>query len=185
MRAPLATAALTLALLTSCGADVSDAAHVAPDTAPSTDGTASPEAPPPGEPVPVDRTRERSGPYDLVLTDLTVRRRDGRDRVVLRFDGEGRPGWAARYVDEAVLDGSGEVVDLDGDAVLQLDVNGTPTRPGAPDVVSTALAGDVVDARTVGAWEGVTQVFLGIEGARHPFRTRVLADPTRLVVTLD
>ena len=108
------------------------------------------------------------------------------DRIVLTFAGDGKPGWAVRYVDEAVVDGSGEVVDLDGDAILQLDLSGTPTQAsGTTRRVHRSLAGDVVDLHALSAWEGVTQVFLGIDGGRTPFRVSALTTSSRLVVDVE
>ena len=108
------------------------------------------------------------------------------DRIVLTFAGDGKPGWAVRYVDDAVVDGSGEVDDLDGDVVLQLDLSGTPTQASATiRPVRRSLAGDVVDLHALSAWEGVTQVFLGIDGGRTPFRVSALTTPTRLVVDVE
>jgi hypothetical protein len=132
------------------------------------------------------QTGRRSGPYDLELEAVRVVEHESGDRIVLTFTGDGKPGWAVRYVDEAVVDGSGEVVDLDGDAILQLDLSGTPTRAsGTTRPVHRRLAGDVVDLHALRAWEGVTQVFLGIDGGRTPFRVSPLATPSRLVVDVE
>ncbi len=164
---------VALALLTSCGGDAGDLA---------TSSTTSGPTDVSGEDL---QTRRPSGPYDLVLGDVRVVGHDGHDRIVLRFAGTGRPGWAVRFVDEAVLEGSGEVVELEGDAILQLDISGTPTlTPNSSGPVRSELGGDVVDVHAVGAWEGVTQVFLGLRGGRTPFRVVALDAPSRLVVDL-
>ena len=120
-----------------------------------------------------------------MLEDVRVGEHPGSDRVVLQLEGSGTPGWAVRYVQRAVLDGSGRVVRLDGDTILRLDVQGTPTTAENPGGARPTLAGDVVDLRVVGAYEGVTQVFVGLEGERTPFRVVLLSDPTRLVVDVD
>ncbi len=39
--------------------------------------------------------------------------------------GTGVPGWSVKYVDEAVLDGSGRTVRLAGDSVLDVYATGT------------------------------------------------------------
>ncbi|MQW75070.1 hypothetical protein GHK92_04225 [Nocardioides sp. dk4132] len=137
----------------------------------------------PGDEVQVHRPR---GAYDLVLEDVSAVRRAGHDRLVLRFAGTGRPGRAARFVDEAVLEGSGATVGLRGDTILRLDISGTPTRmPEDHDPpVRRALGGAVVDLHTVGAFEGMTQVFVGLRGGRAPFRAFTLRAPSRLVVDL-
>jgi hypothetical protein len=129
---------------------------------------------------------QRSGPYDLELEGVRVVEHESGDRIVLTFAGDGSPGWTVRYVDEAVVDGSGEVVELDGDAILQLDLFGTPTQgSGTTRPMHRRFGGDVVDLHALRAWEGVTQVFLGIEGGRTTFRVSALATPSRLVVDLE
>jgi len=165
-------AAVAVLLLTSCGEAV-DEATADNDTPDSPDG-------------PRIHTGQRSGPYDLELEDVRVVGHARGDRIVLRFAGEGKPGWAVRYVDEAVVDGSGEVVDLDGNAILQLDVSGTPTQAsGTTRPVHRGLGGNVVAVHALSAWEGVTQVFLGIDGGRTPFRVSVLTAPSRLVLDVE
>jgi hypothetical protein len=52
-----------------------------------------------------------------VLVGVRVTEHEGFDRIVLEFTGTGVPGWAATYVDRAVLDGSGEAVTLGGGAI--------------------------------------------------------------------
>jgi hypothetical protein len=88
-----------------------------------------------------------------VFSGVHVAEQEGFDRIVLGFTGTGTPGWTVNYVDEAVLDGSGDVVGLGGD-----------------------------DVYVAGTFEGYTQVLAGIEGDRVPFRVFALSDPARLVV---
>jgi len=111
--------------------------------------------------------RRGSGEAKLVLTDVRVAEHEGFDRIVLEFSGAGTPGWAVNYVDEAVLDGSGEVVSLGGDTMLDIYASDTtwpasdyysgPRRLGAKD-------GSVTDVYVVGTFEGYTQVLAGIDG---------------------
>lgn len=190
MRAPkvVSSVVVALALLTSCG-DHSER----PAAIRASDGSSTAENPPPTRPsrAPDEfgtdlQTHEQSGPYDLVLTDVSVQDHHGHDRVVLRFAGTGRPGWAARFVDRAVLEGSGDVVELEGDALLRLDISGTPTRASSSSApVRSELDGDVVDVHTVGAYEGITQVFVGLRDRPTAFRVAALAAPSRLVVDLE
>jgi len=181
----ITTAALML--LTSCDGSPDDATapreSVAPSTVETPSSTRSPS--PSSETSDADLpSHEQSGPYDLVLKRVRVVDRDDHDRVVLSFSGTGRPGWYARFVDRAVLDGSGDVVDLDGDAILRLDISGTPTL-GRRTRVRSDLGGGVVDVHAVGAFEGVTQVFVGLADGRTPFRVDALTGPSRLVVDLE
>jgi hypothetical protein len=133
------------------------------------------------------QTAKNKGEWDLVLEDVRVAEREGYDRVVLEFAGTGIPGWTVGYVAEAVLDGSGERVSLDGDAILDVYASGT-TWPG-PEAENGGPRrfrpgnGDVVaDVHVVGTFEGDTQVLVGIDGGRAPYRAFALSDPARLVV---
>lgn len=133
-----------------------------------------------------DQTAQNSGEWDLVLMDVRVAEHESFDRIVLEFTGTGIPGWAVNYVDEAVLDGSGEVVTLGGDAVLDIYASGT-TWPASdyysgPSQFEPENGGDVNDVHVGGTFEGYTQVLAGIDGAPVPFRVFALSDPSRLVV---
>jgi len=163
---------------TSSASDPSDDEGAAVPEGPAfPDGTASQTARPKGE-------------WDLVLTDVRVGHHEGFDRVVLEFDGTGTPGWAVGYVDRARADGSGETIALDGDAVLDVYARGT-TYPGTgavdsgydgPQHFRPEDASSVAEVHVVGTFEGDTQVVVGIDGDRVPFRTFALTGPARLVV---
>jgi hypothetical protein len=106
--------------------------------------------------------------------------------IVLEFTGTGTPGWGVNYVDAAMLDGSGEVVTLGGEAMLNIGASGT-TWPAAdyysgPRQFEPENGGDVDDVYVGGTFEGYTQVFAGIDDNPVPFRVFALADPPRLVV---
>lgn len=129
---------------------------------------------------------ENSGEWDLVLTGVRVAEGEGFDRIVLEFTGTGTPGWTVNYVDEAVLDGSGDVVELGGDTFLDIYASGT-TWPAAdyysgPQQFEPENGGHVDDVYVAGTFEGYTQVLAGIGGDRVPFRVFALSDPSRLVV---
>jgi hypothetical protein len=127
-----------------------------------------------------------SGEWGLVFTDVRVAEHEGFDRIVLEFTGTGIPGWTVNYVDEAVLDGSGEVVTLGGDAILDIYASGT-TWPGSnyysgPRQFEPESGGDVNEVHVGGTFEGYTQVLAGIDGDPVPFRVFALTDPSRLVI---
>lgn len=131
------------------------------------------------------QTRRGSGKAKLVLTDVRVADHERFDRIVLEFSGTGAPGWAVNYVDEATLDGSGDVVTLGGEAILDIYASGT-TWP-APDYYNgpqrlEAEHGGVTDVHVAGTFEGYTQVLAGIDGGPVPFRVFSLTGPSRLVV---
>ena len=86
----------------------------------------------------------------LALTGIRAATHEGFTRIVLEFSGEGTPGvWSAAWTDEAVEQGRGLPIQVDGEAVLDLVIDGTPmtatenpypggthTRAGDLDVVS-------------------------------------------------
>lgn len=132
--------------------------------------------------------QDNSGDWDLVLTDVRVGSHEGYDRIVLEFAGTGVPGWSVKYVDEAVLDGSGRTVRLGGDSVLDIYASGT-TYPAegeagyeGPQHFAPADGGDVDDVYVGGTFEGYTQVLAGLDGVPTPFRVFTLTAPPRLVV---
>ncbi|MDO3396214.1 hypothetical protein QWJ41_10820 [Nocardioides sp. SOB44] len=128
---------------------------------------------------------EPSGPWDLVLSHVSLSRRRGGERIVLWLNGSGAPGWSVAYTDRPVLDGSGEAVDLPGEIFLDIYVSGTvPAGDGyrGGRRVTAADPGRVSGLHVAGTFEGYTQVLAGIDGDRVPFRVRALRDPSRLVV---
>lgn len=190
------TTAIAAILLNACGVTgdsgntVKASERTSQGTDPAPSAPTSPVDPTPTPPVDAGNDREDtarktdpSGPYDLVSEHLRVEERADGDRVVLTFRGRGTAGWTAKYVEQAVLDGSGRVVDLDAGTVLGIAVFGTPTRPSdRVRRVPTAVGGEVADVFVGAAWEGVTQVFLGLKGGRSPYRISTLSSPSRLVV---
>ncbi len=108
------------------------------------------------------------------------------DRIVLEFSGTGPLGWQVEYVDEAVLEGSGDVVTLGGDAILVIvaHYNLWPASDyySGPSQFEPRHGGNVNDVFVGGTFEGYAQVFAGIDRAPVPFRVFALTDPSRLVV---
>ncbi len=121
-----------------------------------------------------------------MLVDVRVGEHERFDRIVLEFSGAGAPGWTTRYVDHGVQEGSGDVVDLDGDAVLEVFASGTtwpaPDYYGGPGRIRTSgHDGQVDEVYVGGTFEGYTQVLAGTRG-RVPVRVLTLTGPPRLVV---
>lgn len=202
----LLSAAAVAPLLAGCGSDGGDvtSAPVASETIitqKSTSDAATDRAPTTDTPADgptvgglaftegtADQTAENSGNWDLVLVDVRVAEHESFDRIVLEFKGTGVPGWAVNYVDEAVLDGSGETVALGGDTILDIYASGT-IYPGSSGIYYSGPrhfvpgnGGDVNDVWVGGTFEGYTQLLAGIDGAPAPFRVFALTDPSRLVV---
>lgn len=193
MRAPslLAVAVAVTTLLAGCGADAregrEDPARASTTGSTPTATPSSPTGRADGAPAPPEgtalQTAKHAGTWDLVLTDVRAGEHEGHDRLVLEFTGTGTPGWAVRYVDEAVLEGTGDVAAIEGDAILQLDVSGTALpAPGDDRPPRQGPVGALVDVYVGGTFEGYTQVFVGVEGGRAPFRVLALGGPPRLVV---
>lgn len=150
-----------------------------PSPAPAPDGPPFPESTDP-------QTAEPSGEWDLQLVDVRVGEHDGFDRVVLELSGAATPGWGVAWSDEAVAEGSGDVVPLEGDHVLTISASGTAMpEPGSFEVPARlGPAGAVAEVQVNGWFEGYTQVFAGVEGDERPFRVFTLTDPPRLVVDI-
>lgn len=161
-----------------------------PSGSPSASAESSSPAPAPdGPPFPEStdpQTAEPTGDWDLQLVDVRVGDHDGFDRVVLELSGTATPGWGVAWSDEAVAEGSGDVVPLEGDHVLTIGASGTAMpEPGSFEVPARlGPAGAVAEVQVNGWFEGYTQVFAGVEGDERPFRVFTLTDPPRLVVDI-
>lgn len=196
----LATVAVVV-LAGACGSD-SDGTTTAPaatgtttSTPPTPDATPSespadgPTERPPAFP-PGTKAQFAPGPNrsPLVFERVDVGAHDGFDRVVLTFSGDSAPGWAVSYVDRAVRDGSGAAVRLDGDTVLDVYASGVRTvmaKPyRGPRRIEPASGGGIAEVYVVGTFEGTTQVLVGLDGDRRPFRVFALTQPARLVVDI-
>jgi hypothetical protein len=124
----------------------------------------------------------------LTVTSVRLGQHDGYDRAVFDIAGDGTPGWDVRYVDEAVEDATGRVLDLEGDGTVQVILTGMgyPTDTGFEEWTGRQVATEgypqLWEMRFVGTFEGQTQAFLGVSGADAAFRVFALADPVRVVV---
>ena len=105
---------------------------------------------------------------------------------MLELSGTATPGWGVAWSDEAVAEGSGDVVPLEGDHVLTISASGTAMPDAGSFEVPARLgpAGSVAEVQVNGWFEGYTQVFAGVEGDERPFRVFTLTDPPRLVVDI-
>lgn len=133
-------------------------------------------------------TAEASSDARGTVRDIRVGGHDGFDRVVFEVGGEGTPGWDVRYVDQASSQGSGDVVELAGDAVLQVTLTGMgyPYDTGVDEYRAGApLPGPGTDTVTEvvfdATFEGTSVAFVGTK-AQAPFRVYLLDSPTRVVL---
>ena len=119
----------------------------------------------------------------LVLTGIRAATHEGFTRVVLEFAGKGTPGvWSAAWTDEAVEQGRGLPIQVEGQAVLDLVIDGTPmtaTENPYPSGMHTR-AGDL-DVVSDGTFEDNTHVVIGAPAARQ-FQIGFLSDPVRMVI---
>lgn len=122
----------------------------------------------------------------VALVGIRVGGHPALDRVVFDFEG-GAPGFFVRHVRQLFQDGSGNVLPVDGRAVLQVvlspatahDGGGAPTmKGGVPSVAGFAALRDLVPA---GDFEATVSWGIGV-AARSPFRATRLAGPSRVVV---
>ncbi|MBD0323269.1 MAG: hypothetical protein ICV72_07780 [Aldersonia sp.] len=163
----------------------------APDAATT---TATPTATPDAAPIPTDsaeQTAEPAGNVALTVRDLRIGRHTGYDRVVYEFGGSGVPGYRVGYVDQAVEDGSGDVIDIGGASILAVSISGTAypfdsgVEPYAGTNPLTEPSAAVVQEVYLGAvYEGITQSYVGTRSTKPAFRVSTLSNPTRLVVDI-
>jgi hypothetical protein len=194
--AGLATAAL---LLAGCGSETdpeesAGSSSAATSSSAAATATSSP-APTTGSeaattPFPGDTEPDVAEPVDaagLTVTTARAAAQDGHDRVVFELSGTGTPGWTVEYVDTPAAQGSGEAVDVPGQAYLQVTLQGTtyPYESGAVELArgpvpvsgTTAVAGVFYDA----TFEGTSVAWIGTTD-RRPFRVYALTGPSRVVV---
>ena len=211
-RTPTVLASLVATtLLTACSSGASDAGErPTPDASSTGTSTPTPQSSPAQStttPAPSaaaeakvptfpsgtgEQLAQNRGAWDLVLRDVRVGEHDGFDRVVVELAGTGTPGWAARYVRTPRAEGSGAVVDVRGDTFLGITVSGVIIRAGYPKTPADHFRGPrhfaprhggaIEDVHVGGVFEGYSQLFLGIDGDRTPFRVFALTNPSRLVV---
>jgi hypothetical protein len=206
---PGAAAVLAAALLLAgcAGTSGDEDAPPSPSTSPSRTAAPSP-APSPSASAPAEGTDdgttdaaapdwatpstdgEPSADARLTVTDIRVGAHEGFDRVVVDLAGTGTPGWHAQVDPQAVVDPTGEVLDLGGEAALTVYLTGMgyPFETGATELAAGTVTPGVTVVTGVGfdgTFEGQSPVYVGLSAADAPFRVFVLTDPTRLVVDVQ
>ena len=184
-------------LLAGCGEGKTSQAAASPEQSEEGAATESPAVAATAEDVagdapdfPADTeadTAEASGDAAVTVSDIRIGGHDGFDRVVFEVGGTGTPGWDVRYVEGATSQGSGDPVDVAGDAVLQVTLTGVgyPYATGVEEYAGPPLTGAGTSAVTEVAYdatfEGTAVAFVGT-GAKNPFRVHLLENPTRVVL---
>lgn len=121
----------------------------------------------------------------LALNAIRAAAHEGFTRVVLEFSGEGTPGVrTAAWTDEAVEQGRGLPIQVDGGAVLDLVIDGTPMMASDAPYPSGAhtRAGDL-DVVSDGSFEDNTHIVIGAPTARE-FQIGFLSNPVRMVIDI-
>jgi hypothetical protein len=173
------------------GGSASSSAAAAETTASSAPATADPDDAASVSPFSGDTeadVADPAAPEGLTLTAVRTGRHEGFDRVVFEVDGTGTPGWDVRYVDDPCSQGSGDPIDVEGAAALQVtltgvglpDDTGVPEYSG-PDPLSIPETETVTEIVFDGTFEGQAVAFVGTT-AQTPFRVYLLEDPGRVVV---
>ena len=112
---------------------------------------------------------------------------EGFTRVVLEFDGEGSPGIRlAQWSDQAIEQGRGQPIEVDGAAVLELILDGTPmtaTSPAGTYPSGAHVRAGALDIVSDGTFEDNTHVVIGAPTERQ-FQVGFLSNPSRLVVDI-
>ena len=149
------------------------------------------EDPTSDEPFPANLetdTGTASDDAQLSPVDLRFGVHEDYDRVVVDLSGTGTPGWTVEYVEDPTAQGSGQPVDVAGDAVLAVRIDGVvmPTEEGAeewqgPERLVPQSAGVVQEVVRGTLFEGVQTLYIGLD-SQEPFRAFDLQDPTRLVI---
>ena len=119
----------------------------------------------------------------LALTGIRAATHEGFTRVVLEFAGKGTPGvWSAAWTDEAVEQGRGLPIQVEGQAALDLVIDGTPmTATETPYPGGTHTRAGDLDVVSDGTFEDNTHVVIGAPAARQ-FQIGFLSDPVRMVI---
>ena len=206
-RALAASAAASLLLLGACApaspTNAPRSAEASPSaSSPTASASAAPETTPTPEPG-LDATkpinadnwmssveglppvRSDNPTKALALTGIRAATHEGFTRVVLEFSGKGTPGVRrAAWTDEAVEQGRGLPIQVEGEAVLDLVIDGTPmTASENPYPSGTHTRAGDLDVVSDGTFEDNTHVVIGAPAPRQ-FQIGFLSNPVRMVVDI-
>ena len=146
------------------------------------------------EPIEGEETTEASDDGEVgvvAVTDVRVGTHADFDRVVFEIEGDGLAGWDVRYVDEATSQGSGEEVEVAGDAVLAVALQNVTLPPDLPadieiweeDRVEGPIGGLIAEVVNDTIFEGIQLVFVGLDEERA-FVIERFEDPQRVVIDI-
>lgn len=133
----------------------------------------------------------------MLLTGLRVAKHGCSDRVVyemrLQERESGQLGYSLRYESAPFAeDGSGEVVNVKGEAHLVVQITGSgvdlskenaPQTYTGPTTIDPVGLAHIRQLRRIGDFEGVITWVIGMDSKR-PYTVKVLHGPTRLVIDI-
>jgi hypothetical protein len=183
--------------LTACGSGDGPPAEPSATTAASTTsaGPSDPVADQPLEPIAGGDVSVSEAVGDgppVVLTDVRLGAHRGFDRVVFEMVGDGEAGWQVGYTEAPRSRGSGEPVEVPGQAVLGITLTNVAlpgdassgARPwSGPDRQQFEDGGVLESLVADGLFEGHYTFFAGLD-RRRPFAVGLLNSPQRIVVDL-
>ncbi|RDI52873.1 AMIN-like domain-containing (lipo)protein [Nocardia mexicana] len=179
------TVVAALALLAGCSDGSSDTPGPPPAAAPVT-STAGPESPPTAA---TPQQGKPSNDSRLTVTGVRIGHHEGFDRVVYELGGTGTPGWRVQYTDRAVQDGSGRLIDVAGQSILEVQILGSAypwdsgvTAYEGPDPATDPDAPAIAGVYRTQVYEGTTQSFIGVNADKPAFSVSALQNPARLVI---
>lgn len=166
-----------------------------PATEAPTDGTVYPQNPGSTDPFPMKSNPDpHAGIY--VLTDVRVGAHPesgGWDRIVFEFEDTegfpgGHPGGIVQYEDEVAQCGSGEPVDVEGNAILAVRFDATQAHDDNGQLTIDAIEVDgpgnsILQALSYCDFEGVVQWAIGTPGEQN-FKVTYLESPARVVIDI-
>ncbi|MCF6734208.1 hypothetical protein [Blastococcus sp. KM273129] len=166
---------------------LTDPARLVVDVLHQPDGSGSLQ--PVGEGGTTDVDVDASG-SPVVLTDVRLGAHDGFDRIVFELAGDGEAGYEIGYTEDPRSAGSGEPLEVPGDATLGITLSGLLLPPDAPEGVEPWEARErleIAGTSTLQAlvadtlFEGRYSFYAGLD-ERRPFAVARLSDPQRIVV---
>lgn len=125
------------------------------------------------------------------LVDVRSGVHEGYDRVVFEYAGDGVPSWRGEYTDSAAELGRGEPIEVAGEHILEINVNGPSWAPEDPpqdelpsqEYYERDTGGAFEEIFIQGPFEAHSQYLIGLDQER-PFQVQLFEDPTRLVVDI-
>lgn len=127
---------------------------------------------------------------DLLLQDVRLGVHENHDRVVFDHTETGLPGWQVEYVDQAVQPGSGQPIEMDGEAFLAVSVTGMSPGNAAEDQGQLILETTwdehdtiVEGTATTIAQHGAASYYISLDEVRD-FDVVALEEGSRLVIDI-